>query len=128
VAGGSESAGGHSEDGNGHGAPAPACGRRGEPVNPRDLMLERTLVGNLFLPNDRQEGARVGLEYEHPDLMDCGGLRTLGRGLKSIVCGRSGGAGGPRTHRTWVAEEMQRLNGDTAAHVAGNEMGKQPQS
>ncbi len=30
------------------------------------------------LPHDRQEGDRAGLEHEHPDLMECMELRTLG--------------------------------------------------
>ncbi len=48
------------------------------PLISRNWCWNAPLWGNPLLPHDRQEGARAGLEHEHPDLMDCRQLWTLG--------------------------------------------------
>jgi hypothetical protein len=50
------------------------CG--GDLAHARRVMLECAPVGNPYLPYDRQDGARPGLDHEHPDLADCRELRT----------------------------------------------------
>ncbi len=105
VAGGPEPAGGHSEDNNGPGPPAPVGGRRGDPANPRDLVLERTLVGQS-VPAARPAGGGSSWTRARapgPDGMQgavdpgqpgqsAGGARKGDGGMER----RTGGEDGPR--------------------------------
>ncbi len=81
MAGGTEPAGGHSEDRNGPAWPTylPPLIDVGEtPLTPVTWCWNAPLWGNPLLPHGRQEGDRAGLEHEHPDLMEYRELRTLG--------------------------------------------------
>ncbi len=48
------------------------------PLTPGTWCWNAPPWGYPFLPHDRQEGDRAGLEHEHPNLVECRGLRTLG--------------------------------------------------
>ena len=98
-----------------------------DPLIPGTWCWNAPLWGNPLLPPDRQEGARAGLEHEHPDLMDCRQLRTLGnlvRARAEIRRVTAGWAASPveltdraarRANRDWRAFVIECLDPEEAA-------------